>query len=132
MSRAASGAYIPTEDQDCIALVRWMELKRLRFSHVPQETFTKSWGVKMKNKQKGVRKGVPDYIIFPKPGRLLFIEMKRNEAGLKLNRLNRENAVKPEQREWIAALNEVPGVNAIVCCGYDEAVAAIEAEMRRD
>ena len=126
-----SRALIPTEDQDCMTLVLWMEAKRLRFSHVPQETFTKSWGVKMKNKQKGVRKGVPDYIIFPKPGALLFIEMKRHEDGLKQNRLNRENAVKPEQREWIEALNGVPGVKAIVCCGYDEAVAAITDEMNR-
>jgi hypothetical protein len=118
------GAYIPTEDQDSIALVRWMDLHRLRFSHVPQETYTKHWGVKMKNKQKGVRKGVPDYIIFPRPGRLLFIEMKRKGRDRNLS------DIKPEQTEWIEALNGVPGVRALVCFGYDAAVAAITAEMK--
>ena len=122
--KSAAAAFIPTEDQDCIALVRWMELHRLRFSHVPQETFTKSWGVKMKNKQKGVRKGVPDYIIFPRPDCLLFIEMKRKGMD------NQLSAVKPEQRQWIDALNLVPGVKAMICCGYDAAVAAIEKEMK--
>lgn len=127
---------IPTEDEDCKALVQWMELKRLRFSHIPQETFTKSWKVKARNKAMGVKPGIPDYIVHlpakvstqtgetDSPARLLFIEMKRK--GLD----NQPSRTSPEQRAWLAMLNEVPYVCAVVCYGYDQAVAAIEAELK--
>lgn len=114
----------PTETQDCMALVEWMEAKRLRFSHVPQETYTKSWSIKVKNKRMGVRKGVPDYlIILPQDdrhetSRLLFIEMKRKGTS--------PSDVSPEQRAWLADLNDVLGVTGVVCKGLDEAIAAIE------
>lgn len=110
--------YVPTEDQDCMTLVQWMELKGLRFSHIPQETFTRNWGIKIKNKKKGVRKGVPDYIIVHAQ-KILFIEMKR--SALK----NQPSSVKQEQQEWIAELNTVPSVTAVVCFGFDEAIATI-------
>lgn len=118
-----------------MALVRWMELKRLRFSHIPQETFIPGparFAILGKNKRMGVRKGVPDYIIMlPGPGkdlqlgyRLLFIEMKRKGRDKTIS------DIKPEQKEWIDALNLVPGVKAMICFGYDAAVAAIESAMK--
>ena len=109
--------HIPTEDEDCYSLVEWMEAKRLRFSHIPQETFTRSWGIKMKNKKKGVRKGVPDYIIVHE-GKLCFIEMKRA--------VHRLSHFTDEQREWLKALGKVPGVTAAVCYGLDEAISTLE------
>lgn len=115
----------PTEDQECEAFVQWLELRRLRFGHIPQETYTKSWRVKMRNKRMGVRSGLPDYLIVierPNGRRLLFIEMKRKRSS--------PSNVSPAQREWIADLGLVPGVTAVVCKGYDEAVAAVEREMR--
>lgn len=138
-ARNAKRKYVPKEDDDCISLVRWMEVQHpnLKFSHVPQETFTRSWGIKAKNKAKGVRKGIPDYIIYlpsrdandriargvgPAQPRLLFVEMKRARPE--------KSAIKPEQEEWIARLNTVAGVEAIVCYGYDEAVAAISQRLK--
>jgi hypothetical protein len=83
----------------------------------------------------GVRKGVPDYlVVIPTRGirhqldgtarghRLLFIEMKRKNAS--------PSDTKPEQLDWIAALGQVPGVEARVCKGYDEAVAFLEREIQ--
>lgn len=136
MTRAAP----PTETQDCYALTEWLELQvrlgRVRcFSHVPQETYTKSWAVKTKNRRMGVRKGVPDYLVViptratrhqldgtTRTMRLLFVEMKRKNAS--------PSDTSPEQLSWIAALGQVAGVEARVCKGYDEAVAFIEREIQ--
>jgi len=112
---------IPTEEQDCIAFVSWLELQDVRFSHIPQETFTKSWGTKVKNKKMGVRPGVPDYIIVierrEKPV-MLALEMKRIGAP--------PSSVKPQQREWLTALGKVEGIHAQVCRGYEEAVEVVK------
>lgn len=112
---------IPTETEDCMALVEWMELKRLKFAHVPQETYTKSWAVKMKNRRMGVRKGVPDYLIVHGT-QVLFIEMKRKGSS--------PSDTSPEQIGWLKALNLVPGIKAHVCKGYDEAVRVITQELQ--
>ena len=50
----------PTEYEECLVLVNYLELmkssgKVVVFTHTPQETFTRSIGVKMKNKRMGVR-----------------------------------------------------------------------------
>lgn len=106
---------IKTEDDECYALVDYLERlkgqgKVLLFSHIPQETYTKSWGVKMKNKRLGVRSGVPDYIIVT-PKKTVWIEMKRMKGG----------KVSLAQKEWVEALE-----NAHVCCGFDEARKIID------
>jgi len=117
---------VPTEEQDCVAFAQWLDLHRIRFSHVPMETFTKSRRVKGRNAAMGVRPGVPDYLIVlerraagkPAERRLLFVEMKREGAP--------PSAVRPEQREWLEALGGVPGATAVVCRGYEEAVLAVK------
>lgn len=107
------------EKIECLALVEWMTLKGLIFSHIPQETFTKSWGVKMKNKIMGVKPGVPDYlIIIPKiksktdKSQLVFIEMKKKKGGI--TNIN--------QLFWIEQLNCCEGIMARVCNGTEEAI----------
>jgi hypothetical protein len=106
--------YIPTEDQECLTFVDWLELRRLKYAHIPQETFTKFITVKMKNRRMGVKAGVPDYMIIAPKG-LLFIEMKREKGG----------KTSPAQKEWIEALNNVQGVQAQVCCGADVAIGFV-------
>lgn len=101
----------PKEDDECYTFVAWLELKKLKFSHVPNSTFTKNWAVKMKNKRMGVRPGVPDYIIVTKKG-LLFVEMKRLKGGV----------VSEFQKDWIASLNACRGVEAKICRGNQEAI----------
>ena len=104
----------PTEHDECVVFVQWLELQGLMFSHVPNETFTKSWKQKTKNKQEGVRKGVPDYIIITPTG-LAFVEMKRTKGGV----------ISPEQKEWIEELNKLKGVEARVCKGAESAIEFI-------
>lgn len=109
---------IPLEyDEQCL-LVEYLELRGLLFSKTAQETFTRSWGTKMKNRQSGLRKGLPDMFVFLPPektkggvGILLAIEMKRIKGGV----------TSPEQQIWQDSLNRVLGVEARVCKGFEEA-----------
>jgi len=104
-----------TEYDECVVLAEYLDLRGITYSHIPNETFTNSWGVKMKNKKQGVKKGVPDYIIILK-NLLIFIEMKRNHGG----------KTSPEQKDWIKKLNKCDSVSAYVCNGFDEAKKVIE------
>ena len=107
---------ILTEYQEQCLLVQYLELKGFLFSKPAQETFTRSWSIKMKNKMSGVRPGVPDMLIILPTKRLLFIEMKRSKGG----------RISPEQIKWIKELNECNGVIAVEAHGFDEAKKIID------
>ena len=95
----------PTEDQEQEAFVQWLRLKGYPHFRVPNETYTKSWSQKAKNKKLGVSSGVPDLAVvvsntgtrrgyvetldsddsadYDQPiSRLVFIEMKRRKGGV--------------------------------------------------
>lgn len=115
----------PLEDDVTKQVAQYLDLlmvqnKVLEYSHVPQETFTRSWGIKMKNKAMGVRAGVPDMIIlFPKG--VLFLELKREKRG----------KVSEAQERWIQAFKDIfrrnggEGVYADVGCGFKQSVEII-------
>ena len=107
---------ILSEYQEQCLLVQYLELKGLLFSKIAQETFTRSWGIKMKNKMSGVRPGVPDMIIILPTQKLLFIEMKRSKGG----------RLSPEQDKWIKELNNCHGVIATEAHGFEEAKNIID------
>lgn len=124
----------PTEDQEQEAFVQWLRLKGYAHFRVPNETYTKSWSQKAKNKKLGVSSGVPDLFIavpFPPPHliiahkdrddevrnkTLVAIEMKRKKGG----------TTSANQKKWIKTLNEA-GVQTVVCKGCDEAIEFIES-----
>jgi hypothetical protein len=72
-------------------------------------------------KAEGVRKGFPDMLLPVARGAYhsLAIELKRRKGGV----------VSPEQKAWIAALNE-QGWLAVVCRGADEAIEVITDYLR--
>ena len=110
----------PTEYEEQVAFVEWLELKGLKFSAIPNSTFTKSWNQKRKNTATGLRAGLPDMLIIVPPGRsspggLAFVEMKRKQGGV----------LSPYQKEWIEALNACKFVEARVCYGHEEAISFI-------
>lgn len=110
---------IPTEHDESVALASYLSLlkdtgKILLYSHVPQETFTKNWGTKRRNKLEGVTKGVPDYIIVT-PDSVLFIEMKRVKGGV----------VSIEQKAWIKHLDGKI-IHTTIAKGFDQARDFIE------
>jgi len=106
---------IPTEHEEQCALVQYLELKKLKFTSIPNSTYTKSWKQKAKNKAEGLRPGLPDLLVIVKD-HLVFIEMKRVKGG----------RVSEHQETWIAALNDCKSVQAFVCYGADEAMNLIE------
>jgi len=105
----------PTEYDECVVLAEYLDKRGITYAHIPNETFTKSWGVKMRNKKQGVKRGVPDYMIIIK-NLLIFIEMKRVKNSV----------TSKEQKEWIAKLNNCNSVQAYICNGFDEAKEDIE------
>jgi len=112
--------YLPTEDEESCALAEYLELKKYKFTHIPNETYTPSFKTKAKNKKMGVSRGVPDYMIIidgdSGKSYLVFIELKRKKKYKKSE----------EQKEWIKALNKVDNVQGYFACGADEAIEIIE------
>lgn len=128
----------PTEDQEQEAFVQWLRLKGYPHFRVPNETYTRSWSQKAKNKKLGVSSGVPDlFVVIPdqhfvygdniKPHnpptqtneyrhRLVAIEMKRKKGGV----------TSANQKQWIKTLNEA-GIQTVVCKGCDAAIEFIES-----
>ena len=110
---------IPTEDSEEFALTAWLDANGYTHFHVPQETFTRSWGVKMKSKKLGVRRGVPDHwVIVPTSGVniLVAIEMKRTQGGV----------ISDYQFAMIHKLNDCKGIIALVANGSEEAIEIVE------
>lgn len=105
---------IPKEYDEACILAEYCRIKGYLFSHIPNETYTRNWGTKIKNKKQGVNKGVPDYIIIIGT-KLVFIELKRLKGSL----------TTPEQLEWLERLN-LCGVEAVVCKGSDEAIRFLQ------
>lgn len=115
---------LPTEDAEQTAFVHWLEIEQLRFTAIPNGTYTKSWSQKAKNHRTGLRAGFPDLVVLIPPhrsidgqGRFLCIEMKRRTGG----------KVSPEQRAWIEAINalDTSRVAAYVAKGAAEAIAIV-------
>ena len=108
-------------EEQCL-LVQYLEIKKLRFSKVAQETFTNNWGIVAKNKKSGLRRGVPDMIIVI-PGKeknhLIFIEMKKKKGSV----------TSQEQKDWQCSLNRCDGVKSFICYGFDEAKEVIDIEL---
>jgi len=115
--------YYPIENEECYTFADYLRLRGLKFTHIPNETYTPHWGVKMRNKRLGVESGVPDYLIFiPKKNILLFIEMKRQNSS--------PSQTKQSQKDWLEALNQVSGVLAVVCRGAQEAIDLVEKSLK--
>lgn len=119
---------LPTEYEEQCALVEYLELKGLLFSKTAQETFTRSWAQKAKNKRSGLRKGLPDMFIFIPAEKssngssmLLAIEMKRLKGG----------RLSPEQKLWIESFRRVDGIFPAVCNGFEEARQFIEESLAK-
>ena len=112
----------PIEHDECVALTQYLELLKNKgdvvvFSKTAQETYTRSWNQKTKNKQSGVRPGVPDFIVVTKD-KVLFIEMKRVKGA----------KPRPTQVEWLEAVNNKMCLST-VCYGADEAIKYIKGKL---
>jgi len=108
---------VPLEFDEQVSFVEYLEAKGIKFSSTAQSTWTSSWKQKTKNKQSGLRRGLPDLVLIlwiDGSKHLVFIEMKRAKKSL--------STVSKEQKEWIKELNECKNVGAYVCYGAKEAI----------
>ena len=106
----------PTEFAEQVAFVDWLEVKGIKFTAIPNSTYTTSWAQKSKNKRSGLRAGLPDLLLIIPNKYLIFVEMKRQK----------KSKTSDVQKAWIEALNTVPNVECRICKGCDEAIAFIE------
>ena len=117
----ATNAYLnPPEEQEQLALVQWLELHKVKFTHVPNEGRHKVQ-YRVKQKQLGVKPGIPDILIFDPPPACpenvgTAIELKRRKGG----------RVTPEQSAWLCILKD-RGWAVAVCQGAMEAIEFLES-----
>src|SRR5690606_11533551 len=97
-----------------MALVEYCDAMHYPRFRIPNETFTRSWKQKTKNKKLGVSPGVPDLGVIVNH-QLIFIELKRKKGGV----------VSDFQKEWIAHLEQA-NVPVRFCYGFEEAKAFID------
>jgi hypothetical protein len=111
---------IPLEENEQMAFVQYLELRNIKFTAIPNSTFTKSRRQKRKNHDMGLRPGLPDLVLIL-GNRLVFIEMKREKVG----------KVSVDQKEWIEAINNCQNGEAYVCYGYEEAKKLVEGILKK-
>lgn len=105
----------PTEHQEAVAFAWWLRQNGIPFHHSPNETYTKSWNQKRKNKVEGTARGFPDYVLFL-PSGTLYIELKRVKGGV----------LSEHQKEWLLIINDTPGSEAHVAHGAEEAIEIVK------
>jgi VRR-NUC domain len=106
---------MPTEDAEQVNLAKWLDAHKLKWCHVPNGGHRdKITGARLK--AAGVKKGVPDILIFDHPplhpGKIgVALEVKRSDGGV----------LSPHQEEWLEAL-AARGWLTAVCNGWEAAV----------
>lgn len=111
----ASSKTCPTEDQEQMSFVQWLDVQGIPYWHTNNEMWTKSWKQKTRSKRMGTKSGIPDlFLCFD--GKLVGIEMKRQKGGV----------VSDNQKYWGYIL-ENAGVPCFVCRGCDHAIETVEA-----
>ena len=110
----------PPEEAEQLALVQWLELHKIKYTHVPNEGKHKVQ-YRAKQKRLGVKPGIPDLLIFDRPPACpdnvgAAIELKRRKGG----------TVSSEQTAWLTILQE-RGWAVAVCKGATEAIEFLES-----
>lgn len=109
----------PPEEAEQLALVQWLELHKIKYTHVPNEGKHKVQ-YRVKQKRLGVQAGLPDILIFDRPPLYpenvgVAIELKRQKGG----------RVTPEQTAWLEDL-KARGWAVAVCQGAMEAIRVLQ------
>lgn len=105
---------IPTEYEEQVTLVKYLEIKGYKHTAIPNSTYTTSWNQKRRNRATGLNAGLPDMVVIVK-NKLIWIELKRIKGGV----------LSQAQKEWIAALEQA-GQRVRVCKGANMAINFIE------
>ena len=111
----------PYEAWEQSKVATWLDRTGVLWCHVANERNTgMREGVRLK--AHGVKKGVPDILVFSVPPgcqyRGIAIELKRTKGA--------GSRASPEQKEWLERLGEC-GWAARVCYGHEEAISWLES-----
>ena len=114
----------PYEEDEQIKLAQYLDMKNYCWCHVPNEGKHKIQYY-AKQKRLGVKKGVPDILIFDSPKRaireMVGCEIKRFKGiAIELKR-KKGGRVSEEQKEWLDKLDN-RGWLTRVCKGADESI----------
>lgn len=112
-----ASASVPTEYQECQVFHRYLELKRIKHTHIGNESQLGGRAGVIRGarlKAIGQSRGFPDYLLVVNT-QLVAIEMKRQEGG----------HTSPEQKQWLEALTDC-GVKCFVCRGAESAIETVE------
>jgi hypothetical protein len=117
-------AFVPFEDEEQATFVEWLDLQQLKYTAIPNSTYTTSQNQKNKNHRLGLRPGFSDMVVIipidkskDGEGYVLCIEMKRREGGTQSK----------HQKSWELAINglNVPNIQYYLCKGADRAVKTV-------
>jgi hypothetical protein len=95
--------------------LRIAKLHFIKYTSIPNSTFTSSHSAKTKNILDGLRAGLCDLFIIINQ-KALFIEMKAEKGVLSDN-----------QKKWIDAINQTDSLKAYVCYSFKEAKTVIDS-----
>lgn len=102
--------FMPTEDEEQMAFVQWLDTQHIPYWHTNNEMWTKSWKQKTRSKAMGTQSGIPDLFLVFK-NKIIGIEMKRQKRGV----------VSDNQKRWHKILG-LGGVPCYVAHGCGEAI----------
>jgi len=102
----------PTEVDECIALVGWLNVHHVVFTHIPNEGNLQRMG-QLKNM--GLQPGFPDYLIFDTP------PARPQFKGLAIEIKSERGKATANQHGWLLKL-ERRGYYTAVCNSADSAV----------
>ena len=113
---------VPYEEDEQMAVMRWLELHKVCWFHPANEGMHK---VQYRKKQRklGLKPGVPDILIFDPPcslGGQAFVG-----TAIELKRRDRTNNPTRRQLWWLRKLREL-GWYTAVCYGADETIDLLE------
>lgn len=120
------------ESDEQIQLACWLDMKKIKFTSIPNSTYTTSWNQKSKNIMEGLRGGFPDLIIIVPCGdgekRVVCIEMKSPSLQSKNNATSGCSNL---QKQWIHEINLCKECSAFVCYGFKHAKKIINGLIKQ-
>jgi hypothetical protein len=107
---------VATEDEEQIEFVKYLVIRELKHTAIPNHTYNPHRSQQAHNKKLGLNKGLCDMLVALPGIGLAFVEMKRLKNSV----------TSPEQQSWVDVLNTCPGTEARICKGAMAAIAFIE------
>ena len=122
---------IPTEDEECIAFVQWLNLHGIPCAHIANESKSSSRNAMIRGaklKRMGQSRGVWDYEVFiPIRGATDEVDCYQ-QVKIEMKRIKNAK-VSTEQKEW-GSIYELAGIPCKVCYGAKEAIDFVESFLK--